>query len=131
MLENSYLKKAKAMAQKTTDGVRPLATKASESVNKVVSSTSKKYEESGAKEKVDSLASVASKKYEESGAKSTVDTVSGKVSESFDVVSGQAMFQAVQDRLTKQDQYNDVLANKLLEALERISQLEQKLGLNK
>lgn len=74
------------------------------------------------------LASSASKKYEESGAKETVDTVTGKVSEQFDVVSGQAMFQAVQDYLAIQSQYNDALANKLLEALDRIKQLEEKIG---
>ena len=91
----------------------------------------KKYEESGAKNKVDSLANATVDKYEECGAKAKVDLVTGKVSESFDVVSGQAMFQAVQDRLAKQDQYNDALANKLLEALDRIALLEQKLGLSK
>ncbi len=46
------------------------------------------------------------------------------VKEGLDSVSGQKMYDLVQERLAVQDQYNDVLAAKLHEALERIEALE-------
>ena len=38
------------------------------------------------------------------------------------------MYKLVQERLDLQDRYNDLLATKLHEALERISKLEKKLS---
>lgn len=49
-----------------------------------------------------------------------VDAISGKL----DSMSGQRMYDLVQERLAVQDQYNDVLASKLHEALQRIEKLE-------
>jgi hypothetical protein len=131
MPEKSFFKKAKLVAKKTSEVSQPFASKVAESVGNLTDATTKKYEESGVKEKVATFANTTSKKYEESGAKERVEAVTGKVSEQFDVLSGQAIFQAVQDNLAKQDQYNDVLANKLLEALDRIKQLEDKIGYTK
>ncbi|MDD3021335.1 MAG: hypothetical protein PHX61_10245 [Alphaproteobacteria bacterium] len=62
----------------------------------------------------------------------TASTISVKASEAavdvvkegLDSVSGQKMYDLVQERLAVQDQYNDVLAAKLHEALERIETLE-------
>jgi hypothetical protein len=56
-----------------------------------------------------------------------VDTVK----ETLDSVSGQKMYDFVQERLSVQDQYNDVLASKLHEALQRIDALERALNAKK
>ncbi len=46
------------------------------------------------------------------------------VKEKLDSATGQKMYDLVQERLAVQDQYNDVLAAKLHEALQRIEVLE-------
>jgi hypothetical protein len=46
------------------------------------------------------------------------------VKEKLDSATGQKMYDLVQERLAVQDQYNDVLAAKLHEALQRIEALE-------
>ncbi len=47
-----------------------------------------------------------------------------KASDCLDSMSGQKIYDVVQERLAVQDQYNDVLASKLHEALQRIEALE-------
>ncbi len=63
--------------------------------------------------------------YAESGAKAQVDALQSRVSGQLDAISGQAMYQLVQERLAEQDRFNYLLATKLHEALERISALEK------
>lgn len=46
--------------------------------------------------------------------------------EHFDTLSGAAVLQLVEERLELQARYNDLLATKLDEALERIAQLEKR-----
>jgi hypothetical protein len=65
------------------------------------------------------------------GVKETAEKITDTVSEQLDVVSGKKILDEVRRRLTTQDKYNDVLATKLFEALERIKILEQKLGIEK
>lgn len=50
------------------------------------------------------------------------------IGEGLDSISGQRMFDLVQERMAVQDQYNDVLASKLHEALQRIERLEEALN---
>ena len=78
--------------------------------------------------KAQDLASDVQRKYEESGAKKKVDAIQSQVSGTLDELSGQAMYQLVQERLAEQDRFNDLLATKLHEALERISKLEKRLA---
>ena len=66
--------------------------------------------------------------YVESGAKGKVEVFESQVSGKLDEISGQAMYQLVQERLAEQDRFNDLLATKLHEALERISELEKRLA---
>jgi len=47
--------------------------------------------------------------------------------EGLDTVSGKAMYDLVKERLDLQDRYNDLLATKLQEALDRIDELEDRL----
>ncbi len=78
--------------------------------------------------KAKDLATEVQSKYIESGAKETVEAIGSQISEKLDEISGQAMYQLVQDRLTEQDRFNDLLATKLSEALERILELEKRLA---
>ena len=78
--------------------------------------------------KAKDMATDVQRKYEESGAKEKVDAIQSQLSETLDELSGQAMYQLVQERLAEQERFNDLLATKLHEALERISQLEKQLG---
>ena len=70
----------------------------------------------------------AQRKIEESGAKGKVDATVSQISGKFDEISGQAMYQLVQEQLAEQDRFNDLLATKLHEALERISELEKRIA---
>jgi DNA-binding transcriptional ArsR family regulator len=80
------------------------------------------------KEHAKILSDEASTKYVESGAKKHVDTFKTKSGEKLDVVTGLAIYELLQERISLQDRYNDLLAAKLSEALERISELEKKLS---
>ncbi len=74
------------------------------------------------------LATDVQRTYEESGAKGKVDAVQSQVSGKLDEISGQAIYQLVQERFAEQDRFNDLLATKLHDALERISELEKRLA---
>jgi len=80
------------------------------------------------KEHAKNVSEEVSKRYVESGVKKHVDTVKTKSGEKIDMFSGQAMYELVQERLSLQDRYNDLLATKLHEALERICELEKKIS---
>ena len=74
------------------------------------------------------LATDAGRRYEESGAKGKVDVVRTQIFGKLDEISGQAMYQLVQEHLAEQERFNDLIATKLHEALERISELEKRLS---
>ena len=66
-------------------------------------------------------------------AKEIIETavkVPGRVSDQFDILTGKKILEEVQKRLANQDKYNDVLATKLVEALERIKILEHRLRMD-
>lgn len=98
-------------------------------MNGVMNMGKKLYEETGSK--IEEKVAMADKFLEESGTKHKIGVVTSKVSEQFDVISGQAILKEVQERLAKQDEYNNILATKLFEALDRIKFLEQKIGITK
>jgi len=50
----------------------------------------------------------------------------GAVGDGMDVISGKRLLELVEQRLELQAQYNDILATKLEEALQRIAALERK-----
>ena len=52
--------------------------------------------------------------------------VKGKYSKTMDEISGAKIMELVEKRLEIQSEYNDILATKLEEALERIEKLEQR-----
>ena len=69
----------------------------------------------------------ATKAYLESIVKEKLDVVTSATSHQFDVLTGQKMYDLVQERLSIQNEINDALAYKLQEAIERIEKLEQKI----
>jgi hypothetical protein len=62
--------------------------------------------------------------YEKTGAKAVID----RAGEKFDEVSGKAILEEVRAMVEKQAFYNDVLASKLQEALDRIAELEARMN---
>ena len=95
------------------------------------------------KKTVSSAGSLVSKATEQSGrlassataatgqmlgkASESAKSAAGSVGEGFDVVSGKKILDLVEQRLELQAQYNDVLATKLQEALQRIDVLEKEI----
>ena len=67
---------------------------------------------------------LASAGYKKTGAKAVVDRAGGK----FDEISGKAILDEVREMVEKQAFYNDVLASKLQEALDRIAELEARMN---
>jgi hypothetical protein len=67
---------------------------------------------------------LASVGYEKTGAKAVI----GRAGEKFDEVSGRAILEEVRAMVEKQAFYNDVLASKLQEALDRIAELEARMN---
>lgn len=57
-----------------------------------------------------------------------VGTAKEQAGHHLDTISGKAMYDLVRDRLELQDRYNNLLASKLQEALERIDELEKRLA---
>jgi len=77
--------------------------------------------------KTGELVDDTSKAYQESFVKEKLDVVSSSTSHQFDVLTGQKMYDLVQERLSIQSEINDALAYKLQEALNRIEKLEQNI----
>ncbi len=69
-----------------------------------------------------------SDQYQNSRAREYVETVMKQAGHGLDTISGKAMYELVRDRLDLQDRYNDLLATKLQEALDRIDALEKRLA---
>jgi len=64
---------------------------------------------------------------EQRGVKQAFGSAAGAVVDRLDQVTGKQLVELLEERLRMQDDYNDVLATKLAEALERIATLEEKL----
>lgn len=67
---------------------------------------------------------LASQGYKKTGAKAAVD----RAGEKFDEISGKAILEEVRAMVEKQAFYNDILASKLQEALDRIAELEARMN---
>lgn len=64
---------------------------------------------------------------EQRGVKQAFGSAAGAVVDRLDQVTGKQLVELLEERLRMQDEYNDVLATKIAEALERIATLEEKL----
>ena len=77
-----------------------------------------------AKETVEKTKSIL----DQSGATELYNDVSDNMSNHFDMASGTKQFNLIQERLELQTKYNNILAQKLEEALKRIEVLESLKG---
>ncbi len=80
------------------------------------------------KEEYNKHLKLMSEKYETTGTKDYVDSALTKTSDKFDIISGQKMYDLVKDKLALQDKYNDLLATKLVEALNKVKDLETRIS---
>jgi hypothetical protein len=90
------------------------------------------YDKSGAKDEIEKRLKDAKEFMDESGISDKaeislkkVQVLSELASDNFDKVSGKKILELVESRLLLQTQYNDILATKLDEALNRIEVLEK------
>jgi predicted nucleic acid-binding Zn-ribbon protein len=100
---------------------------ASDSAGEAVKEAKEKYEQSLLKAKLDQAAEQTQKVLDETGISEFAGRVSKSANEQLDSVSGAKMLALVEERLQIQDHYNDILATKLQEALDRIEELEKQL----
>jgi len=83
------------------------------------------YESSELKTTIDGKAVKAKQFLNESGVTAVAKQATTATSDVFDTVAGTKTLRAVEERLELQSKYNDVLAAKLEEALQRIAKLEE------
>lgn len=62
------------------------------------------------------------------GAKQAIKSTTGAVVDKLDQVTGKRLLELLEEKLRIQDAYNDILATRLAEALERIAKLEARIG---
>lgn len=113
---DDWKKKSQAFIEKASVGL----TKAGEVVKS-------KMDESGVSDAVSKAALSVGEALDKSGISETASKVSSVVGDEFDSVSGKKIFNLLQKNIEIQKEYNDVLASKLEEALNRIKQLEDKI----
>lgn len=87
----------------------------------------KKYQDSPAKKGVDAVAEKVDEVLDKTGVKNAAVKASEVVGEHLDTITGHKILVLVEERLSLQAKYNDILATKLDEALGRIEELESKL----
>lgn len=105
--------------------------KATETASDVAETVKNEYEKSGAKDKVDKKTKQAKVFLDETGVSDKAAEISSNVSEHLDAVSGKKILDLVEERLELQSSYNDILATKLEEALNRIETLENQIAKRK
>jgi hypothetical protein len=74
--------------------------------------------------KLESVVSYLDGELEERGAKKAIQDTTGAVLGKVDQVTGKRLLELLEEKLRVQDTYNDVLATRLAEALQRIAKLE-------
>ena len=109
--------------------------KISKFFTKTKDKTIQNLEESGAMEEIKKHSDNVNEFLDESGISDAVESgtakvkkIHGAVGENLDQLSGKKILEVVEQRLEVQTEYNDLLASKLEEALERIGELEKIVG---
>lgn len=98
-----------------------------EKVSGSMGSAKEEYEHSDVKRYLDKLSAETKRFLDEHGITEHVSKAYDTTQEQLDVVSGSKILRLVEERLELQEKYNDVLATKLSEALQRIELLEARL----
>ncbi len=102
--------------------------KATDVATETATAIKSEYDGSELKKNVDEKLKETEKVLDDLGVTEKASEISSYTSDQFDKVSGSKILELVEERLSKQDSYNDLLAEKLDEALNRVSELEKKLG---
>ncbi|MBC97006.1 MAG: hypothetical protein CME63_04615 [Halobacteriovoraceae bacterium] len=108
---------------KKSNGLGSILNFAEETLSKGSSELKKALEEHKVSERLDA----ATKTVMSTEVGKKASKLSGDASNALDEISGKKLLALVEERLTIQDTYNDILATKLEEALQRIEELEQRL----
>ncbi len=87
------------------------------------------FEQSKAKSKIDGTVSKTKDFLDEKGVTKKLASVAKTADEHLDVLSGQKILKQVEETLLLQEKYNDILATKLDEAISKIAELEERVGL--
>lgn len=77
--------------------------------------------------KLESVVKTVDNELEQRGAKKALKDTTGAVVGKLDQVTGKKLVEMLEERLRVQDEYNDILATRLAEALERIAKLEARI----
>jgi hypothetical protein len=78
--------------------------------------------------KLESVVNAIDGELDQRGAKKAVKETAGAVVDKLDQVTGKRLIELLEAKLQTQDTYNDVLATRLAEALERVAKLEARVG---
>lgn len=116
--------KAGKLAGSFADWAKGKARKAAEIAGKAKDD----FDKSELKKRVEKKAGEAVQAMDEAGISGKMHSLAGAAGDQLDTVTGKKSLQIVEQRLELQARYNDVLAAKLQEALERIERLEAELA---
>lgn len=78
--------------------------------------------------KLESVVNYLDGELDQRGAKKAIKDTTGAVVGKLDQVTGKRLVELLEEKLRIQDEYNDILATRLAEALERIAKLEARLN---
>ena len=112
----NFFKKATVVASETAS-----------TLSETASTIKNEYSKSDLKKEVDLKLKDTKEILDEAGISKKAAELSSYSTEQLDKVSGKKILELVEEKLETQDRYNNILATKLEEALDRIAELEAKL----
>ena len=121
-------KAGKTVVNKTI--IKPVG-KAGKIASKVSKKISQSYDKSTLKPKVDKTVASIDGTLEKTGIKSKAKKAKHVTTKHFDTFTGTRQYRLMQERMALQQRYNDILATKLEEALQRIGHLENLAGIER
>lgn len=110
--------------------IEEFANQAVTSAREAVSQAQKTYNESGLKDILEQTGSDVKSFLDEKGITEKFQQVTSTVNETFDSISGEVIMRSIAKHIQIQEELNEILADKLAEALERIEVLEGKKNEN-
>jgi len=119
-------KAGKAIVNKAI--IKPVG-KAGKTAAKVSKKISQSYDKSTLRPKVDKTVASIDETLERTGIKAKAKKAKHVTTKHFDTFTGTRQYRLIQERMALQQRYNDVLATKLEEALQRINHLENLVGI--
>jgi hypothetical protein len=115
------------MKKNESGATRKWATRISKKVQEAAGAVEAGFETSSLKQSVDRAMQTAKQALDDSGATAVTSKVYETTQDHLDAVTGAKILRLVEERLEIQARYNDILATKLHEALQRLEAIEQKL----